>query len=611
MSLPLLLLLADPFKRYDTMRDALHTRSQTLITHIARYVPVLGWARAYRREWLTGDLIAGATVWGVMTPAAMAHAQLAGLPAQHGLYAAMVSLLAYVIFGASRHVKVTTSSTVAVMSASVLASFAVSDPAEYLLLSSALALAVGLGLMAAGAIKLGFIADFLSKPIIAGFIFGVAVTVIIGQLPKVFGLPGGNGAIFEQIAQFVARLPQTNLYSLGIGIGAIIVMTVMRRRYPRIPAGLVVLVLSIAVVTLFNLDRQGVSIVGSVPQGLPEIRLPFVPLGDLAGVIAGAAGIIFLAAGESLGTARAYATQRREPLDADQELIALGTSNIASGLAQGFVVDVSLSATSTSADAGARTQVSSLMTAGLVAITLLFLAPLFASLPNAVLGVLIILSMVVLLDVQGLISIYRARRADFVLALAALAGVLLSDVLTGLLLAALLALVQVLYRASRPYLAQLGEIPGSPGMYGDLARSPNNQPVPGLLIVRLDAPLYYFNANTATQQIRELAAKSTDPLRALLLDLAATADLDITSADALQELMKDMRDQDIRVMFVHLRGSVRDRLRAMGKLDDFGEANLYPSVDAAVRNFKGAVTTPAEAPVTVAEGGDRVTTSPG
>jgi high affinity sulfate transporter 1 len=567
----------------------------------AHYVPVLGWARSYKREWLTSDLIAGATVWGVMTPSAMAHAQLAGLPAQHGLYATMMSLIAYVIFGASRRVKVTTSSTVAVMSASVLVSFATTGPAEYVLLSSALALAVGIGLMAAGAVKLGFIADFLSKPIIAGFIFGVAITVIIGQLPKVFGLPGGSGTIFEQLAQFAVRLPQTNLYSLGIGIGAIIVITVMRKRYPRIPAGLVVLVLSIAVVMLFNLDRQGVSIVGSVPQGLPEIRLPLVPLRDLAGVIAGAAGIIFLAAGESLGTARAYATQHREPLDADQELIALGTSNIASGLAQGFVVDVSLSATSTAADAGARTQVSSLMTAGLVAITLLFLAPLFASLPNAVLGVLIILSMVGLLDVRGLVTIYRARRADFVLALAALAGVLLSDVLTGLLLAALLALVQVLYRASQPYLAQLGEIPGSPGMYGDLARSPNNQPVPGLLIVRLDAPVYYFNANMATQQIRELAASSNGHLRALLLDLGATADLDITSADALQDLMKDMRDQHIRVMFVHLRGSVRDRLRAMGKLDDFGEANLYPSIDAAVRDFKGAITAPSEAPVPVAE----------
>ncbi len=583
------------------MRESLPATAQNAFKRAARYVPVLTWARRYQREWLTSDLIAGVTVWGVMTPSAMAYAQLAGLPAQHGLYAAMMSLIAYAIFGMSRHVKVITSSTVAVMSASVLASFAVTDPARYLLLSSALALAVGIGLVAAGMIKLGFIADFLSKPIIAGFIFGVAITIIIGQLPKVFGLPGGSGTIFEQITQFITRLPQTNLFSLGISIGAIVVMTVMRRRFPRIPAGLVVLVLSIAAVGLFNLDQRGVSIVGSVPQGLPTIRLPLVSLRDLAGIVTGAAGIIFLAAGESLGTARAYATQHREALDADQELIALGASNIASGLAQGFAVDVSLSTTATSENAGARTQLSGLVTAGLVAITLLFLAPLFASLPNAVLGVLVILSVVSLLDVQRLLAIYRARRADFLLAITALAGVLLSDVLTGLLIAVLLALVQVLYRASRPYLAQLGEIPGSPGAYGDLARAPNNQQVPGLLILRLDAPLYYFNANQATKQIRDLVAGSKDTVRAVLLDLGATADLDITSADALQELMRDMREENIRVMFVHLRGGVRERLARMGKMADFGAANVYPSIDVAVRDFKGAWITPDEAPVPVAE----------
>ncbi|MCS6848984.1 MAG: SulP family inorganic anion transporter [Anaerolineae bacterium] len=577
------------------------TAVRSLSQRITKYVPVLDWARRYQRAWLANDLIAGATTWGVMTPSAMAYAQLAGLPAQHGLYAAMMALIAYAIFGTSRHVKVTASSTVAVMSASVLASFAIADPGKYLLLSSALALAVGIGLVAAGAIKLGFIADFLSKPIIAGFIFGVAITIIIGQLPKVFGLPGGSGTIFEQIVQFITRLPQTNLYALGISIGAIVVMTLMRQRLPRIPAGLVVLVLSIAVVSLFNLDQRGVSIVGNVPQGLPEFRLPLVSLGELAGIVASAAGIIFLAAGESLGTARAYATQHRESLDADQELIALGASNIASGLAQGFAVDVSLSTTATSENAGARTQMSGVVTAGLVAITLLFLSPLFANLPNAVLGALVILSVVGLLDVPRLMAIYRARRADFLLAIAALAGVLLSDVLTGLVIAVLLALVQVLYRASRPYLAQLGEIPGSPGAYGDIARAPDNQQVPGLLIVRLDAPLYYFNANQATRQIRDLVASSKDSVRAVLLDLGATADLDITSADALQDLMRDMREENIRVMFVHLRGGVRERLARMGKLADFGAANVYPSIDAAVRDFKGAWITPDEAPVTVAE----------
>jgi MFS superfamily sulfate permease-like transporter len=334
---------------------------------------------------------------------------------------------------------------------------------------------------------------------------------------------------------------------------------------------------------------------------LPEFKIPIVPISDLAGIVVGAAGIIFLAAGESLGTARAYAAQHREPLDADQELIALGASNVASSLAQGFVVDASLSTTATSENAGAQTQLSALVTAAMVVVTLLFLAPLFANLPNAVLGTLVIVSVVSLLDVRRLANIYRARRLDFLLAIAALLGVVLSSVLTGLLVSVFLALVLVLYRASRPHLAELGELPNSPGSYGDIARAPNNQLVPGLLIVRLDAPLYYFNANVATNQIRDLVTKSKAPPRALLLDLGATADLDITSADALQDLMQDMRDQNIRVMFVHLRGHVRDRLRLMGKMNDFGEANLYPGIDAAVRDFKGAYTLPGEEPVPVAE----------
>jgi high affinity sulfate transporter 1 len=549
------------------------------------YLPILSWARSYDKRWLQADLIAGATVWGVMTPSAMAYAQLAGLPPQHGLYAAMLSLIAYAILGSSRHMKVTTSSTVAVMAASIVGVLGVTDPAQYLALVSALALFAGLGLVIAGAVKLGFIADFLSKPITVGFIFGIAITVFVGQLPKLLGLPGGSGNVLQQLQQLISRLPQFNPFTLAISVAALAGLIVLRRRFPKLPSGLVVLALAIVAVWVLQLEQRGVSLVGTVPQGLPQFVLPAVTLPEFVSLVVGGMGLIFVAAGESLGTARAYANRYRDGLDADQELIALGGSNMAAGLFQGLPVDVSLSTTATADNAGAKTQLSSLVVAGLVAVTLLVLAPLFSLLPNAVLGALVIMSVIGLMDVKGMAEIYRSRRTDFVLAMVALLGVVLSDVLTGLLLAVILALVMVLYRASRPYLAQLGQMPDVPGAYGDMARRPENVPVEGLLIVRMDAPLYYFNANVATRQIREWVAATQPKPRALLLDMGATADLDITSADTLNDLLVDMKAEGIDVLFSHVRGSVRDKLAKLKMREAMDEQHLFQNVDLAVQHY--------------------------
>lgn len=563
---------------------ALRFRLSSGVRSLPKYVPILSWARGYDKSWLQADVIAGATVWGVMTPSAMAYAQLAGLPPQHGLYAAMFSLIAYAILGSSRHMKVTTSSTVAVMAASIIGVLGVSDPAQYLALVSALALFTGLGLVIAGAVKLGFIADFLSKPITVGFIFGIAITVFVGQLPKLLGLPGGSGNVLQQVQQLISRLPQFNPYTLAVSVAALVGLIVLRRRFPKLPSGLAVLALAIVAVLVLNLDQRGVSLVGSVPQGLPQFALPAINLSEFVSLVVGGMGLIFVAAGESLGTARAYANRYRDGLDADQELIALGGSNIAAGLFQGLPVDVSLSTTATADNAGAKTQLSSLVVAGLVAVTLLVLAPLFAFLPNAVLGALVIMSVIGLMDVKSMAVIYRSRRTDFALALAALLGVVLSDVLTGLLLAVILALVMVLHRASRPYLAQLGQVPGVAGAYGDLARQPKNQLVEGMLIVRMDAPLYYFNANVAMRQIREWVLAAQPKPRALLLDMSATSDLDITSAETLNDLLADMKTESVEVIFSNVRGSVRDKLTRLKLHEAMDEQHLFQSVDLAVQH---------------------------
>ncbi len=375
-------------------------------------------------------------------------------------------------------------------------------------------------LLLAGIVRLGFISDFLSKSVITGFVFGLALVIAIGQLPKLLGLPSGQGDFFEQCYQLITNLSQIKPYTLVVGVSALVVIFLVKRFFPRLPSGLVALVLGILAVSIFNLDEYGVSIVGAIPTGLPTPGLPQVSLGDLPYLITGAIGIVFLAVGESLGSARSFAAKHRYEINPDQELIALGTANLSAGLFQGFTVDASLSSSATADEAGARTQLSSIVTAVLIIVTLLVLAPLFYNLPNAVLGAIVIASVIGLMDVAELKRFYASNRVDFVLAMVALFGVLTTDVLTGLLIAVFLSLLIILYRASRPYVAVLGKVPGQEATYGDVARHPENMQVPGLLIVRLDAPLYFLNANVARGQILGLVTASQPPPRAILFDLA-------------------------------------------------------------------------------------------
>ena len=550
-----------------------------------RYVPIVRWLPAYPREWLRPDLIAALTSWGVMVPVALAYAGLAGVPAEFGLITAFAAMAAYAVFGSSRHLKVTVSSTMAVMSASIVADMTRGDPATYLGLTAALALIVGAMLVAGGLARLGFISDFLTKSVVTGFIVGLSITVIVGQLPKVLGVPSLSGSFPQQVDQLIGYLPATHLVSLAVGIGAMAIILVLRRFAPRVPGPLVVLVVGILATKLLDLDSYGIAVVGEIATGLPSPGIPSVPLADLPFLVVGATGIVFLAVGESVGTARAYATRHRYELDADQELLALGSANLASGLLGGFVTDASLSQTATAEAAGARSQLSSLITAGLVLATALVLAPLFADLPSAVLGAIVITGVMGLIDIGELRRYWAWRRTDFVIAIAAMVGVLLTTVLTGMLVAVLLSVVLVLFRASRPYVAALGRMPGYRATFGDLARHPEAEPVPGLVIVRLDAPLYFFNANVARTQILELVEAAPSPPRALLIDVAASADLDVTTTDILFDLVRDLRQRGVEVLLAQVKTSVRERLRKTGLLEEVGEERIYMSIGSAVTDF--------------------------
>lgn len=573
-------------ERFADQLAAAKPKAQKLRRQAGRYIPITAWLPAYPRNLLRFDLIAGLTGWGVMTPSAMAYAQMAGVPAQYGLYTAFAALLGYAIFGTCRHLKVTTSSTMAIMSAAVVGSMALAgDVDRYLMLTAGLAFTVGVLLLLAGFARLGFISDFLSKSVVTGFVFGLAITIIVGQVPKLLGVPAPFGGFLQQLVGIVASIGEANVYAMALGLGALALIFVLKRLYPRIPAGLVALALGIILVSVFQLDEKGVAIVGPVPTGLPSPGLPGIPLADLPYLLTGSIGIVFLAVGESLGTARAYATRYRYEIDADQELVALGVANINSGLFGGFAVDVSLSSTATADEAGGRTQMSSIVTAALIIVTVLLLAPLFHNLPNAVLAAIVITSVISLMDVGELKRYYASNRIDFMLAAVALLGVVMTDVLTGLMIAVFLSLIIILYRASRPYVAVLGKIPGQKAAYDDVTRHPDSERIPGLLIVRLDAPLYFLNANVARSQILDLVDATESP-QAVLINLGASADLDIASLDMLKELIFDLEEVGTSVLLAQVRGGVRDRLRQSGIMDDIGEDRVYLSISAAVEDFK-------------------------
>jgi high affinity sulfate transporter 1 len=552
---------------------------------VQRYVPITTWARAYPRAWLRADLTASVTSWVVMVPVALAYAGLAGVPPEVGLTTAFAALTAYAIFGTSRHVKVTASSTMAIMSAAVVVDLAGGDPALYLVETAALAMTVGLLLVAGGIARLGFVADFLTKSVVTGFIFGLSITIVVGQLPKLLGVPSVSGSVPDQLRQLVASLPETNPYTLAIGLTSLAVILLLRLISRRIPGPLFALVVGIVAVPLLNLEDLGVAVVGNVATGLPSLGLPVPPLSAIPLLLVGAVGIVFLAVGESVGAGRAFASRHHYALDADQELLALGTSNIATGLFGGFTADVSLSQTATADAAGAKSQLSSLVTAGLILATALFLAPLFADLPSAVLGAIVIAAALGLMDVPEMRRYLRWRRTDFAVALVALVGVVFTTVLIGLVIAVLLSVAFLLYRASRPYVAALGRVPGYRATFGDLQRHPDAEPIDDLLIVRLDAPLYFFNANVAKDQILDLVAARDPAPHGILIDLAATADLDVTTTDMLFELVGDLEERPIEVMLAQVKGSVRDRMRRTGLMERIGEDRLYLSVGSAVTDF--------------------------
>jgi high affinity sulfate transporter 1 len=558
---------------------------------VTRYVPIVRWLPRYDRSQLRFDLVAGIVAWGVMVPVAMAYAGLAGMPPETGLVTAFAALTAYAVFGTSHEMKVTASSSVAIMSASVVGAVAAGDAGLFVALSAALALIVGFILIVAGAARLGFLSQFLAASVVTGFVIGLAVVISIGQIPALLGIPGGGSTIIAKVTTIAAGLDEVNRYTAALGILSGIGIIVLRRLAPRIPGALVALVVGIVLSAAFDLQAKGVAVVGDVTTGLPTPGLPRIPLGDVVFLAAGAFGIVFLALAESIGAARAFGVRHGYDIDPDQELIALGAANAATGLFGGFVVDASFSQSATSEAAGQRTQLSSLITAAFILATAIVLAPLFKDLPLTVLAAIVITSVLGLVDIAELRRYLAWKRTDFLLAMTALGGVVFTTPLTGMAIAVALSLLAILYQASRPYIAVLGRIPADPPVYADAERHPQALPVDGFLIVRPNVPLTFVNADVAKDQIDALIrARSVAPA-VLVLDIGATADLDVATTDMLSTLVTDLRDDGIDLRLAQVRSSARDRMRRTGLIDAIGEERCFYSVEAAVAARLGSAGT--------------------
>ena len=554
---------------------------------IRRFVPILQWLPKYDREWLRFDVIAGATVWGLLVPESIAYAGLAGLPPQAGLYTLLATLAAYAVFGTSRHLVAAATSAAAVLLASSVGGLAGAAAARYMSDAAGLVLFCGGLFLIAGFLRLGFVAQFLSRPVMEGFVFGLAIFVTVSQLPKLFGIEKGSGDTIKQFIHLIAHLGNTSGATLAVGAGALVLLFAVERFAPKIPGGLVALVLGILVSSAFSLSEHGVKIVGHVPRGLPTPGVPSLHGGDVLPLITAAAGLLLVIFSESLGAADTFATKYGYEIDPNQELIALGVANAGSGLLGGLAGGGSLSQSAVNEGAGARSEVSPLIAAALILITVLVLTPLFKNLPEAVLAALIIHAVSHLWKVAEMRRYYNLQRLEFWLALATLLGVITIDVLPGLVIGVAAMLLLVIYRASRPHVGTLARVPGERGAYGDVGRHPDYERIPDVLVLRLEAPLFYANATPIRDRIKTLVGSSDPPPRALIIDIGGTDRLDITSAEMLAELVQAMHSAGIDVALADVRQPVIKMARRSGLLERVGKNRVFHTIDEAIQALAG------------------------
>ena len=539
----------------------------------------------YRRGWLRGDVLAGLTVAAYLIPQVLAYSTIAGLAPVAGLWAILPALLAYAVLGSSRLLSVGPESTTALMTAAVVGPLAAGNPARYAGLAAALALVVGGWCVLSRLLRLGFVGDLLSRPILVGYLAGVAMIMIVGQLGKLTGTPMRGESFFEQLAWFVANLGSAHVATTVFAAAVLAFLFALRRWLPAVPAPLLAVLLATGAVMAFGLQRHGIRVIGDIPSGVPVPSLP--PLHDVTDLVLPALGVLLVGYTDTILTARAFAGRGSTPrtVDANQELLALGAANLGAGLCQGFPVSSSGSRTALADAAGGRTQLHSLVTMALVLATLLFLGPVLAWFPAAALGAIVVYAAVRLVDVAGFRRLAAFRHSELLLALGAFAGVLIFDILYGVVLAVGLSVAEMLARAARPHDAIEGFVPGLAGMH-DVDDYPQARTVPGLVVYRYDSPLFFANAENFRRRALAAVDAQAGTVRWFILNMEANVEVDITALDAVEAVRRDLDSRGIVFALARVKQDLLHDLRAFGLAAAVGADRIFPTLPTAVAAYE-------------------------
>ncbi|MEV6596275.1 sulfate permease [Actinoplanes sp. NPDC051346] len=566
---------------------------------LGRWVPGVRTVATYRRGWLTKDLVAGLVLSTLLVPQGMAYAELAGLPPITGLYTTVFGLLGYALFGASRILVVGPDSSLGPMIAAVLIPIVGSggDPVVAMGLASMLALLVGLTMTVAGIAKLGFVADLLSKPTQIGYMNGLALTILVGQLPKLCGFSVDGSGLLSEVAGFFRGVAAGEVVpaALGVGLFTLTVIVAVQRWLPKVPAVLIAVVGAIAATWLLDLGERGVQLVGPLPEGFPPLTLPHASWSQLALLMVGAIGITIVSLTDTISTASSFAARTGQEIRADQEMKGVGAANIAACFFQGFPVSTSGSRTAVAEQAGARTQVTGAVGAAVILVMLVLTPGLLRDLPQPALGAVVIAASLSLADIPGTLGLWRRRRTEFLVAITAFLGVALLGVLPGIGVAVALSVLNVFRRVWWPYQTELGRARGVQG-YHDVRSYPDAELLPGLVMFRFDAPLIFANARVFRDQVRRLARHQPAP-RWIVLAAEPVTDVDTTAADMLEALDTELDARGVSLVLAELKDPVRRKIDRYGLTGALDPAHFFPTLDDAVAAYRARTGAEWAAPV--------------
>ena len=554
---------------------------------IVDLVPAVGWLGNYTRTTLRADVVAALTLVAYLLPAALGDASLAGLPPEAGLYACLFSGLVFWLFCSSRHTAITVTSAISLLVGTSLGELSGGDTARHAALAAATALLVAALAFAAWLVRAGVVVDFISETVLVGFKTGVALVLASTQLPKLFGIKGGHGSFWQRCGEFFSHLRDTNPVALAVGLGALAALVAGKVFLKNRPVALFVVVGGILGATSAHLDQRGVKMLGEVPQGLPALRLPAVQASDINDLLPLAMACFLLGAVESVAIGRMFGLKHGNRLDSNRELLALAGANLAAGLGRGFPVSGGMSQSLVNESAGARTPLSGFLASLVIVVVVLFFSGLLRNLPQPVLAAVVLMAVTGLFKPAAWRRLWNFSAGEFAVASVALLGVLGSGMLRGVLIGAVLSLVLLLRRASRPHVAVLGRVPGT-DFYGDVARNPENEQAPGVFIFRVDSAILYFNAEHVREAFLEALKAQKDPVRLAVWCLATTAGVDLAGAEMLAHLRHELTGRGVSLRLADARGPVREALTAAGLEAHFGPIRENTTISSLVRDEPAA-----------------------